>query len=321
MKNKRVKWGVLGYARIARTEVIPAILASENSDLHAVASRYPDKIDECKKLFQCEKTYLSYDKLLDDPDVQAVYIPLPNSLHKEWTIKALRSGKHVLCEKPLAMNVEECKEMIKASNDNKRLLMEAFMYRYTYKTKKVLEILSADIVGEIRYIQSTYRFLLDRTNTIKERIDLGGGSLYDVGCYPVNFIGMILNEIPISYKAECFEKHGVDISFSGILRYKSGVIASINSGFDSHKRMSSEIVGTKGYIVIPETFGDDKGYIQIVTPSEEIKIDIPECNRYMLEIFNFSNAILTTNDTNLLSLQESLRNTEVLENLIKVGHQ
>lgn len=320
MKNKKVKWGVLGYARIAKTEVIPAILAGENSDLHAIASRSPEKIDECKKLYQCEKTYLSYDQLIDDPDIQAVYIPLPNSLHKEWTIKALRNGKHVLCEKPIAMNVEECEEMIKASNENKRFLMEAFMYRYTYKIKKVLEILNSEVIGEIRHIQSTYRFFLDRTQTIKERIDLGGGSLYDVGCYPVNFVGMVMNETPISYKAECIKKHGVDINFSGILRYKSGVIASINSGFNSHKRMSSEIVGTKGSLVIPETFGDNKGYIQIVTPSEEIIIDIPECNRYMLEIFNFSNAILTANDTNLLSLQESLRNTEVLENLIKVGH-
>lgn len=320
MKSRKVKWGILGYARIAKSEIIPAILASKNSEFYAIASRYPEKIDECKQLFHCERTYLSYEQLINDPDVHAVYIPLPNSLHKEWTVKALKKGKHVLCEKPIAMNVKDCREMIKASIDNNRLLMEAFMYRYTERTKKILEILKSGKIGEIRCINSIYRFLLDRPNTIKVKANLGGGSLYDVGCYPVNFLGMILDETPISYKAECNTGDEVDLNFSGLLKYGSGVIATVSSGFDSHKKMYSEIIGTRGIIEIPDTFADNKGYIRIITPNEETIIDVPECDRYLLEVFYFSDAVLSADNANLLSLQESLRNTEVLENLFRAAN-
>ena len=148
--NSKVKWGVLGYARIAKLSGIPAILKASNSEFYAIASRDKEKLRQCQEEFGCEKTYLSYDELLDDPEVEAVYIPLPNSLHKEWTIKAAEKGKHVLCEKPIALNSKEALEMVAACKANNVNFMEGYMYRYTDRIKKVQEIINSDVIGDIK---------------------------------------------------------------------------------------------------------------------------------------------------------------------------
>ena len=193
--NKKIRWGVLGYARIAREAVIPAILRSSNSVFHAIASREPSKLDECRQKYNCPKTFQSYEELLRDPEIDAIYIPLPNALHREWTIKAAEHGKHVLCEKPIGLNAAECREMIAASKQHGVTLMEAFMYRYSDNTRKVIEVLRSGALGEIKFIYSAFRFLLGNPGSIKFKPELGGGSLYDVGCYPLNFTGMVVDEI------------------------------------------------------------------------------------------------------------------------------
>ena len=191
----KIRWGVLGYARIARENLIPAMQRSSNSEFHALASREEAKLAEARTRFNVPKTFHDYGELLRDPEVDAVYLPLPNSLHRDWTLKAAEHGKHILCEKPMALNAKECKEMIAARAANHVTLMEAFMYRYTDRTRKVLEVLRAGTLGEIKFISSTFRFLLANPASIKLKPELGGGALYDVGCYPVNFIGMVLDEI------------------------------------------------------------------------------------------------------------------------------
>jgi len=316
MSHNKVKWGVLGYARIAKSSTIPAIIKHEESEFYAIASRSPAKLAECMNLFSCHNTYLSYIELLDDPYVDAVYIPLPNSLHKEWTIKAMERGKHVLCEKPICLSSFECEQMIEAAIKNKVLLMEGFMYRYSDRILRVSEILNSKLIGEIKYISSTYRFRLDRPNTIKINAELGGGSLYDVGCYPVNFVGMILDELPSSYKSERVMKNGVDVIFSGLLKYKSGVIAVVNSGFNAYETMYSEIIGTNGIIEIPDTFSGEGGAIRLRTSDNQRIIKIVESDRFLLEISHFANAILSK-QTNLLALEESQKNTVIIENLMQ----
>src|ERR1017187_1773894 len=194
-ENRKIRWGVLGYARIARENLIPALKRSANSEFHAIASREESKLAECRAKFNVAKTYRSYEELLREAEVDAVYIPLPNSLHREWVVKAAAKGKHVLCEKPIALNAAECREMIAACAANKVLLMEAFMYRYTDRTRRVLDVLRNGVLGEIRFITSTFRFLLANPASVKLKPELGGGALYDVGCYPVNFIGMVVDEI------------------------------------------------------------------------------------------------------------------------------
>src|SRR5215469_4255206 len=236
-ENRKIRWGVLGWARIAREHVIPAIQWASNSEFFAIASRDESKLAECRGRFSNARTYSGYQELLRDVEVDAVYIPLPNSLHREWTIKAAECGKHVLCEKPIALNAAECREMIAACAANKVTLMEAFMYRYTERTRKALEVLSSGVLGEIKFISSTFRFLLANPASIKLKAELGGGSLYDVGCYPVNFIGMVADKIsgvpsmPKSVSVELDRSGGVDVIFSALMKYPSGLIASAHCGF------------------------------------------------------------------------------------------
>jgi len=184
-ETKKVRWGVLVWARIARENVIPAIRRAANSEFHALASREPAKLSEARDKFNVPVTHDRYEDLLADPTVDAVYIPLPNALHCEWTIKAAERGKHVLCEKPIALNAAECRRMIAASAANGVRLMEGFMYRYTNRTRQVLEVLRSGALGEIKFVSSTHRFLLTNPASIKLKPELGGGALYDVGCYPV----------------------------------------------------------------------------------------------------------------------------------------
>ena len=320
-KNK-VRWGVLGYARIARESLIPAIQRSSNSEFHAIASREESKLAECRARFNVPKTYRGYDELLRDPEVDAVYIPLPNSLHREWVVKAAAKGKHVLCEKPIALNAAECREMIAACAANKVQLMEAFMYRYTDRTRKVLDVLKSGVLGEIKFVGSTFRFLLANPASIKLKPELGGGALYDVGCYPVNFVGMVADEIagqagsslPESISAENVRTNGVDMIFSALMKYPSGLIASLNCGFNAQKRIFSEIIGTKGTLEIPDTFFDNAGALTLTVGEERREIPVEQSDRYRLEVEDFADAILKKCATHF-SLVETQRNMEVMDKL------
>lgn len=314
---KKIKWGILGYARIARLFTIPAILNSSNSEFYGLASRDEVKLQEAQEEFSCKKTYLSYEELLDDPEIDAVYIPLPNSLHKEWVIKAAEKGKHILCEKPISLNSEEVKEMKKASEKHKVKLMEGYMYRYTDRIKKLEEVLESGVIGEIKYINSSFRFFLDRENTIKMKPELGGGSIYDVGCYPLNFAGMIMKEKPISLSAEFVNQDGVDIMFTGTLRYEDGVIAVINSGFNAYDRNYSEIIGTKGIIEVPDTFLGTAGKISIRTKEGIREVEVEESERYQLEIEDFADAILNDREV-YIKIDDSIRDMEIMDELLKL---
>jgi predicted dehydrogenase len=270
----------------------------------------------CQEKFHCEKTYETYDELLDDPLVDAVYVPLPNSLHKEWAIKAMEKGKHVLCEKPMTLNEKDAIEMVESSKKNAVILMEAFMYRYTHRTKKVQEILESGIIGDIKHVTSSFRFFLNRANTIKMNSALGGGSLYDVGCYPLNFVQMVINEEPSEVHVAAEMENGVDVSASVLLKYESGKIATIHSGFNAFGRNYSEIIGTKGKLEIPDTFLDNEGSIFLETDEGVKEISIPGCHRYTLEIEDFSRAVLL-GEKPLFSLDESLRNSRIMDRILE----
>jgi predicted dehydrogenase len=325
MSNERkIRWGVLGYARIAREDVIPAIQCSSNSEFYGIASRTTEKLEECRARFKGVPTCCTYDELLKDPNVDAVYIPLPNSMHREWTIKAADRGKHVLCEKPMGLTAAESREMIAACERNGVLLMEAFMYRYSERTRKVLEVVRSGALGEIKFISSTFRFLLSNPASIKYQSELGGGCLYDVGCYPINFTGMILDEIaggkpcasaaPESIAMEFTEARGVDVLFSALLKYPSGVIASVNSGFNGQKRIHSEIVGEKGALEIPDTFMGNADSLVLTVGTERKEIAVAESDRYRLEVEDFAEAILGKRAL-LFSLRETVRNAELMDRL------
>ncbi|HVN94844.1 MAG TPA: Gfo/Idh/MocA family oxidoreductase [Syntrophorhabdaceae bacterium] len=313
-QGRKIRWGILGYARIARMNVIPAILRSSNAEFYALASRETAKLEECAKAYPVARTYEGYDLLLDDPHVEAVYIPLPNALHKEWTIKAARKGKHVLCEKPVALKVSECEEMIRVCKEQHVKFMEAFMYRYTDRVRKAEQVLASGELGEIKYINSCFRFLLLNPASIKLIPRLGGGSLYDVGCYPVNFIGMITGEDPQSVAASSVQDCGVDVMLSAVLTYRSGIIATLHCGFNAYQSIYSEIVGTKGALQVPDTFLDDPGYITLRTDSGTRKIRVARSDRYRHEIEDFSRAIAHGGEPRL-SQDETRRNAAVIDKI------
>ena len=310
-----IRWGVMGCARIARMQVIPAMLRCGNAKLQAVASRDPAKLSEFQSLFGDFSAHTSYEALLDDPSVDAVYIPLPNAMHCEWAIKAMRKGKHVLCEKPLALTAKEAEQMIATARECGVLLMEAFMYRYTDRAKKIQAVLDSGVLGEIRSINSTFRFFLDRENTIKENPALGGGALYDVGCYPLNLIGWATDAEPVSVQVEHCASHGVDINLSALLRYENGLIASLHCGFNAFGRINSEIIGTNGALIAPDTFLNEAGNLQLYLKDGLELINVAESDRYAEEIRDFSAAI-TEKRLPALNLDESLRNMRVLERLV-----
>jgi len=330
--NKRVRWGVLGYARIAYQHVIPAIMRSSNSVFHGLASRDAAKLDECKTKFNCPNLYNSYEALLRDPEIDAVYIPLPNSLHREWTIKAAEQGKHVLCEKPIALNAAECRDMITACKQHNVVLMEAFMYRYSDYTRKVLQVLRSGVLRDIKFIYSTFRFPLTWANDVRSKPELGGGSLYDVGCYPLNFVGMVVDEMariqsaangkqvelgpmPEAISAQAVREGGVDVLFAGLLKYPTGMIASISSGFNAQKQLESHLIGTKGVLHVPETFFEAAGFLTRTVDGKEVdKIHVEQSDRYKLQVEDFADAIVNKRAP-YFSLAETQRNMEIIDRL------
>ncbi len=296
-----VKWGVLSTANIARTQFLPALMDAHNAVLQAVGSRDLAKAQEVASQFGAAKAYGSYDELLSDPEVEAVYIPLPNSMHKEWTIKALRAGKHVLCEKPMALNIEECDEMLQAAEEEGRLFMEAFMYRFHPQIRKIEELLQEGRIGEVQLIRGSFSFVLEDEENIRLADELGGGSAMDVGCYPIHFSNLIYGEVPHTVKASAVYRPsapGVDLSMCGILEYSGGRKAVFDSSFTMPDRQAVEIVGSEGTIRINRPWRPDRAEVSIVVQKGNIseEIDFPSSNPYQLEIEHFSECIRTGNE-------------------------
>jgi predicted dehydrogenase len=322
--NQKIRWGVLGWARIARTQVVPALQRARNGQLHAIASRSETKLVEARAQANPPRLYSTYEELLRDPEVDAIYNPLPNSLHKEWTIKAAEHGKHVLCEKPAALNAAEAREMISACRSHGVVFMEAFMYRYSARTQKVIELLRSGVLGDIKFIHSQFRFLLNRPGDVRRSAGLGGGSLYDVGCYPLNFIGLVLDTItgsapgagprPESVQVQSTDVDGVDEMFSALLRYPGGITAALHSGFNAQFRMAAEIIGTKGALEVPLTYLGNAGAMILTTGEQRQEIPVPESDRYQLQLEDFSAAILEKRPP-LLTPEETVRNLELIDRL------
>ncbi len=318
MLNFPLRFGILGYARIARLHLIPALLEAKNAVPYAIASTNPEKLIEAQADFPFQKAYDNYDSLLADPNVDVVYIPLPNSLHKEWTIKAARAKKHVLCEKPMALTEADCLEMIAACRENGVKLMEAFMYRFTLKTAKLKELLDAKVIGDVKHIHSTFRFVMRPGPNIRLDPALGGGSLWDVGCYPVNLIGMILQDEPVSVCAMKTDSEGVEYALDAVLKYKNGVICTLGSGFDSHSAQLTEILGTEGTLLVQESFDGTGVPILLYKNGTMTEIPVPYSNRYVMEIEDFSDALLNGREPSF-ALSETVRNIRLINRILSAA--
>jgi xylose dehydrogenase (NAD/NADP) len=227
----RVGWGILGAAWIAGRAVLPAIRASRNGRLVAIAARDHERAEKFATEHGIHHVAAGYEAVLNDPDVDAVYIPLVNNLHLEWTLRAFEAGKHVLCEKPLGMNAFETEQMTSAANATGRLLMEAFMYRFHPRARAFVESLRGE---EVLHVEATFGFPLDDPANYRLRRELGGGALLDVGCYTVNVARWILGEPEEVFgRSRSKTGGGVDISTSALLRFPGGATASVWCSFES----------------------------------------------------------------------------------------
>src|SRR5690625_3641095 len=209
-----VRWGIIGNARIAREELIPAIKEANNAELTAIASRSPAAAKDAAETYGFRKFHDSYDALLRDPDVDAVYIPLPNGLHAEWTVKAARAGKHVLCEKPAALTSVEAQRMVEACRVNGVVFMEAFMYQFHPQHQRVRAIVASGEIGQVRLMHSRFAFQLGDPGNVRFDKKLGGGALYDVGCYCIHSSRHILGVEPsgVYAQAHADPDSGVDLT-------------------------------------------------------------------------------------------------------------
>ena len=295
MKDK-VRWGVLGCARIALNRVIPAMLQADGAELRGIASRTLGRAEEAAERFGARHAYGSYGDLLADPQIDVVYIPLPNHLHKAWSIAALDAGKHVLCEKPIALNALEAREMQKAAQKAGRLLLEAFMYRFSPVVQKALEIVRSDRMGDLRTMHSAFTFLLgDDPSNIRLQADAGGGALYDVGCYCINILRMIAGREPLSAWSSLFwsEEHHVDVGGAGALAFGEELYGTFNTGFNADYDCFFRAVGTKATIELPDGFlgrGQEAEILMTVADEKE-RIAVPLIDAYKLEIEDVCEAI------------------------------
>lgn len=255
MSSGKLRWGVLSTANIGRAAVNPAIQASSNGRLVAVASRDEARARDFARDADIPRHYGSYEALLEDDGVDAIYIPLPNSMHREWTIRAAEHGKHVLCEKPLALSTAECREMADAARGAGVLLMEAFMYRFHPRTEALLEHVRSGAIGEVRSIRSTFTFRLTRQDNIRLDPDLGGGALMDVGCYCVNASRTVAGSEPVEVQAlASWTDRNVDAELTGMLRFESGLVAHFDCALTLERRELLEIGGTDATLLVPSAF-------------------------------------------------------------------
>jgi xylose dehydrogenase (NAD/NADP) len=319
-----VKWGILGNATIARKCVIPAIFRSVNGRIHAMASRNPEEAEALAEKYEITRLYSQYESVIGDKQVDIVYIPLPNHLHKEWTIKALEAGKHVLCEKPLACDTAEAMEMAEVASKKGLHLMEALMYRFHPRSRTIHQMVTQGKIGAPRLVRTSFCFHMEKhilekkeNPRLKKR---GGGALLDVGCYGVSVARLMMGENPESVQATAhFNSEGVDIHTVGVLHFRNGGLATVEASFISSLQQTYTIVGEDGSIELPHNafipWKNDATYIyrgrHEEIGSQEI---IPGADEYRLMVEHFSN-VLIHGASPLVQIHDSIQNMRVLDAL------
>ena len=307
-----LKWGLLGTARINRAVIAP-IRSSKKSRLVAVASRTQEKASEYAAQWGIPRFFPSYEALLADPQVDVVYISLPNSLHAEWSIKALEMGKHVLCEKPLAISLDQVDAVIKTAKVAGLVIAEAFMYRHHPQTLMIKEMLDNGQIGSLQLIRGSFCYTNTRRSDIRFNPSLGGGALWDVGCYPVGYSCFLTGLSPLEvYGRQVTGPSGIDVLFAGQLHFPGSVISQFECSFITEPKEEMEITGDKGRITIPDPFKPGKSTrIAIKINGNERYLDIKGQELYLGEIEDMENAVIE-GDLPRISLAESRENIKTI---------
>lgn len=309
----KLRWGLLSTARI-NGAVIPPIRLSSRSELLGVASRDQVKADAYARDHDISRAYGSYEALLADADINVVYNPLPNHLHAEWTIKAAEAGKHVLCEKPLALSVAEVDRVMAAARANHVIVAEAFMYKHHPQTLKVLELLAGNPIGDLITIKGVFTFdLTPRPDDIRWVPEYGGGSIWDVGCYPISFTRLIAQAEPIEVLGwQTLSPSGVDEVFVGQMRFANGLLAQFESGFHTPYRCWMEVVGTRGSLFIDAPFKPaDRAFIRLDYGDRSERLEVGAGHLYQGEIEDMERAVLDGKPQRV-SLMDSRHNVALI---------
>jgi len=317
MSAKLLNWGLLSTARINRS-LIPPLRASKRNQLLAVASRSQESADAYARKWKIPRTHGSYEALLADPEIDVIYNPLPNHLHAEWTIKAVEAGKHVLCEKPLALSVDEVDAIAAAAQKYGRVVAEAFMYRHHPQTLKVQELVKSGSLGTLKLLRGSFSFKLTRDGDIRLDPAMGGGSIWDVGCYPISFMRTIVGAEPLeAFGWQVTGPTGIDDTFVGQLRFAGDIYGQFDSSFVIPFHAYMEIVGGEATLIVPQPFKpglNEKLFLVRDGKTETVKVKGQEL--YLGEVEDMADAILLGNIPRV-TLEDSRANVATLTVLLE----
>ena len=293
MTDRILKWGLLSTARINQA-VIGPIRASKRNQLEAVASRSLEKARKYAREWNIPRAFGSYEEMLADPQIDVVYISLPNGLHAEWTIKAAQAGKHILCEKPLALSEQELDAMQAAASRAGVVLAEAFMYRHHPQTLRIKELVTNGEIGDLQLVRGCFTFNLQNPGDVRLAAELGGGSIWDVGCYPISYARFLVGDEPQEvFGWQYSSAAGVDLTFAGQMRFPGDVYAQFDSGFRTPFRAHIEVVGSTGSLLIPTPFKPEQKEKILLRRGDEVKeLRMPGQELYIGEIADMADAIL-----------------------------
>jgi len=323
----KMRWGVLGAARIATVKVIPGMQRSEECEITAIASRSADKADEAARALNIPKAYGSYEEMLADPDIDAVYNPLPNHLHVPWSIRAAEAGKHVLCEKPLGMNLAEVRQLIEARDRTGVTIGEAFMVQVHPQWVRTTELVRCGRIGALRFAMVSYGYFNTRPENIRNVREYGGGGLMDIGCYPIKVSRMVFGEEPLRVSATMRRDPamGVDIVTAAILDYPSGP-CHFSCGMQVVPHQTVQFFGTKGRIELEIPFNaipNERSCIlmddgrDVIGSGIEIEKFAP-CDQYTLQGDAFARAA-RSHTPPPVPLEDSLRTMAVIEAVVRAA--
>ncbi|HEY6075077.1 MAG TPA: Gfo/Idh/MocA family oxidoreductase [Anaerolineales bacterium] len=316
MKRPLLNWGLLSTARINRA-IIPPVRASKRSRLLAVGSRTRESAGEYAERWNIPRAHGSYEALLDDPEIDVIYNSLPNHLHAEWTIRALRAGKHVLCEKPIALRMRDVDAIAAAAKETGRIVAEAFMYRHHPVTLKVKEMVDGGEIGQLQYVRGSFSYTLTR-ESYRAKPEMGGGSLWDVGCYPISYARMLTGEEPVEvFGRQVIGEGGIDVTFVGEMRFPGGVLAQFDSGFHSPLRVQMEAAGSDGWLKVENPYKPGKGeHILFSRGDETQRIRVPGRELYIGEVEDLEDAVLK-GAAPRITLEDSRGNIAVIQALME----
>jgi D-xylose 1-dehydrogenase (NADP+, D-xylono-1,5-lactone-forming) len=285
-----VRWGILSTARI-NAKFLRGTREAPSVELLAVASRDEERARSYAREQAIPRAYGSYDALLADPDVEALYISLPNALHVPWTIRALEAGKHVLCEKPMARRMREAERVVKVARERGRLFSEAFMYRHHPQIRRLEQLLAEGAVGELRVVRAQFSFPIQSAADVRLSSAMEGGALMDVGCYCVHAARTLAGEPSRVAAMRVTAADGIDMRFTGVMQLPAGVLAHFDAGFDFADRSELEVVGSQASVVLSDPWHGVTPAIELRRRESAEAVAVETANPYGREAENFSAAV------------------------------